>query len=272
MRAPLFLHYTYYHCTKTRNPECSQKCVSGKELDKQIDNYLARIQISERFRDWAIKYLHEFHEKESASRNDIIQTQQHAYRECLGRLDNLIKLKTSSGNVDGSLLNDEEYGKQRLGLLKEKAILKELLRDAGHRVEQWLKFSEQTFDYACTARERFAKGDPKTKKEILLAIGSNLTLKDKKLCIQAKKPFLLLEKSLNSDEHQNEPLEPENVGLPQGQKEANAPLRPRLLGDLDDVRTYGYKALRAASLIYAHFKKEFCFPAKHQRIEHEDAC
>ena len=30
-----------------------------------------------------------------------------------------------------------------------------------------------------------------------------------------------------------------------------------VLGDLDDVRAYGYKAERAAALIYAHFKKEF---------------
>lgn len=29
------------------------------------------------------------------------------------------------------------------------------------------------------------------------------------------------------------------------------------LGGLDDVRTYGHKAERAAALIYAHFKKEF---------------
>src|ERR1035441_6556556 len=116
MKAPQFLHYTYYHCTKTKTPACSQKCLSGKELDRQIDDYLARIQISQRFRDWAIKYLHELHEKESTSRNDIVQAQQSAYRECLGRIDNLVKLKTSSGNADGSLLSDEEYGKQRLGL------------------------------------------------------------------------------------------------------------------------------------------------------------
>ena len=262
IKAPLFLHYTYYHCTKKKNQGCTQKCVSGKELDRQIDAYLARIQISERFRDWALKYLHELHAKESTSRNDIIQAQQNAYRECLGRIDNLVKLKTSSGNADGSLLSNEEYGKQRLGLLKEKAGLEELLRDAGHRVEQWLKLSEQTFNFACTARERFAKGDPKTKKEILLAIGSNLTLKDKILRIEAKKPFFLLEKSLTSDEHQNWPIEPENVGLPQRQKEANASPCPRLLGDLDDVRTNLQKAQRAAALIYAHFKKEFGLPKK----------
>ena len=38
-------------------------------------------------------------------------------------------------------------------------------------------------------------------------------------------------------------------------------------GDLDDVRTYGYKASRAAALIYAHFKKEFGAPlTPHERI------
>jgi DNA invertase Pin-like site-specific DNA recombinase len=263
MKAPLFLHYSYYHCTKKKNPGCSQKCVSGKELERQIDDYLARIHISERFRDWALKYLHELHEKESASRNDIIQAQQKAYRECLRRIDNLVKLKTSSSNSDGSLLSDEEYGKQRLELLKEKAGLEESLRDAGHRVLQWVKLSEQTFEFACAARERFAKGNPKTKKEILVAIGSNLSLKDKKLCIEAKKPFFLLETSLNSDGHQNGPIEPENVGLPPGQKEANASHRPRLLGDVDDVRTWTRKMERAAALIYAHFKKEFGTLTKH---------
>jgi glucose-6-phosphate dehydrogenase assembly protein OpcA len=38
--------------------------------------------------------------------------------------------------------------------------------------------------------------------------------------------------------------------------------RRKALGDLDDVRTYGYKASRAAALIYAHFKKEFAMPHK----------
>ncbi len=237
MTGAIFLHYTYYHCTRNKNPSCVQKSVSGKELDRQIEGYLSRIQISERFKDWALKYLHELHEKESVSHNDIIQAQQNAYRECVRRIDNLVKLKTSPDNADGSLLSDEEYGRQRVELLKEKSALEELLRDAGHRVEQWVKLSERTFEFACTARDRFSKGDVKTKKEILLAIGSNLTLKDKILCIEAKKPFLILEKSLSGEEQENEPIEPENVGSLQRQKEASASLSPRLLGGRHEART-----------------------------------
>ena len=136
MANPLFLHYTYYRCSKSKLPRCSQKSISAQELEKQIDQLLARIQISPRFKEWAIKYLHELHEKESASRNEIIETQQKAYKECLRRIDNMVKLKTSGGNTDGSLLSDEEYGRQRSDLLKEKAALEELLADAGHRVRE----------------------------------------------------------------------------------------------------------------------------------------
>jgi hypothetical protein len=262
MTNPKFLRYVYYHCTKKKNPLCAQKCVSGAELERQIEDYLSRIQISERFKDWAIKYLHELHEQESKSRNDDIQAQRKAYDACLRQVDNLVKLKTSSQNADGSLLSDEEYSRQRMELLKEKSRLEELFQDTGHRVEKWLESSEKTFEFACLARSRFAKGNFQTKKEILAAIGSNLILKDKILIIEASKPFQILETSLSRCEEENGPIEPENIRLTYRRKGANARLPPRRLADLEEVRTYGHKAERAAALIYAHFKKEFGLPVE----------
>ena len=82
---PKFLHYTYYHCSKSGRLSCSQRCVSGKELERQINDQIARISISVKFKDWAIKYLRELHAKEGKARNDIIQAQQKAYQECLGQ-------------------------------------------------------------------------------------------------------------------------------------------------------------------------------------------
>ena len=254
MKGPLFLHYMYYHCTRTKNRECSQKCVSGAELHRQIDRYLQRVQISERFRHYALKYLHELHEKESGSRNAIIQSQQDAYRLCLGQIDNLIKLKTSPANADGSLLSDEEYGRQRNGLLKEKAKLEELLADAGHRVNQWVNLSEETFKFACTARTRFANGDPKTKKQILVTIGSNLTLKDKILTIEAKKPFLILETSLSVEKPENGSIEPKTTQVAQSLNGANTPHCLSLLGDLEDVRTLEHIYKPLVKSIYAFWQ------------------
>lgn len=254
MPNPLFLHYIYYHCSKSKRPRCLQKSVSGMELDRQIDAFLGRIQISERFKEWAIKYLHELHAEEKKVRNDIIHAQQKAYQECLRRIDNLVKLKTSHLNVDGSQLSDDEYTHQRSELLKEKATLEELLKDVGHRVEQWLRLSEDTFEFAATARERFAKGDPMTKKAILAAIGSNLTLKDKKLCIEASKPFFLLETSQRGIEGGIEAFEPEKTSSPQGPEGKPVSHRPTLCSQGHDVRTYGPKMRSLVESIYHFFR------------------
>jgi DNA invertase Pin-like site-specific DNA recombinase len=257
MEKPHFLHYTYYHCAKGKLPSCTQKCVSGEQLEKQIDHFLSRIQISARFKDWAVKHLHEMHDKETAFRDEIIQTQQKAYQECVRRIDNLVTLKTAPNNADSSLLSDEEYCRQRAGLLKEKATLEEMLRDAGHLVQTCLELSEKSFDFASTARDRFTKGDCEVKKEILAALGSNLVLNDKILSIQALEPFFILENVLMGDEQANRPIEPENINATYRQNALNASLRPNMCGCRDDVRTHKDKALRAAALIYRHFQKEF---------------
>jgi hypothetical protein len=165
-----------------------------------------------------------------------------------------VKLKTSPDNADGNLLSNEEYGRQRSELLKEKAALEELLRDAGHRVEQWLKHSEQTFEFACTARDRFAVGNSKAKKEILAAVGSNLILNDQKLCIKATEPFLILEKSLSGQEHENETIEPEKTEAGQGQEVTNDSQSLRLLGGLDDSRTLHHANVRLVKSVYDFFR------------------
>jgi site-specific DNA recombinase len=262
MTKPLFLHYTYYHCSKSRKPLCLQKCVTGRELEKQISENLAHISISKQFKDWAIKYLHEMHAKESTTQITIIETQQKAYGECVQEIDNLVKLKTSPSNADGSRLSDEEYGQRRVKLLKEKAALEKILNGAEHRMEQPLKLSEQVFEFACIVQERFAKGDPKTKKEILTTVGSNLTLKDKKLLIEARKPFVILGNTLSPAMPVIPPIEPEKTEVAQWQNVPSSVVSPYLRGERDDVRTYLRKAERAAALIYAHFKKEFGLPDK----------
>jgi hypothetical protein len=236
---------------------CFQKSVNGIELEKQISEYIGRIQISKKFKDWAIKYLHELHALESITQDAIMEAQQRAYRVCVQAIDNLVDLQTSPENADGSQLSKEEYGHRRGKLLKEKAALEELLRDAGQRVEQQLRLSEKVFEFACTAQERFAKGDAETKKRMLATLGSNLTLKDKKLCIEAKEPFFILEKS-KSDEYPGiEAIEPENIGLPYTPNEACVSLYPNVLGDLDDVSNQREIIERAATEVY-HFFQSVC--------------
>ena len=180
-------------------------------------------------------------------RTDTIQAQQKAYNDCLRQLDNLVKLKTSPDNEGGGLLADDEYGRERMNLLKEKTRLEELLRDSGQRVEKWLALSEETFAFACAARSRFAKGDSQTKKSILATIGSNLTLKDKKLRIEAMKPFWLLETSVFPREGENKSFEPTNGGLEEDSNDQIHTALPSGLPDLESNQNFRFQ--RATSYL-----------------------
>ncbi len=181
--------YIYYHCTKRKNPNCTQESIEEKELEKQIDEVLSRIQISERFKNWAIKYLNEVNNKEVDDRNVILKSIQKAYKDIVNRIDNLVKLKISPQNTDGSLLSDEEFKSQKQTLLKEKARLEEKMNDTGDRVTRWLELSEKTFDFATYARYRFANGTPEEKRQIFAGLGSNLVLKDKIVAVNLEKPL-----------------------------------------------------------------------------------
>ena len=255
-----YLKYIYYHCSKSRKPPCTQKCVSWIQMEEQIHGYLARITISEEFKDWAIKHLHELHKMEKQFLSDVIKSQRKSYQKCVSEIENLLKLKTSYANQNGDLLSDSEYALRRSKLLKDKNALEGFVNDADSRFEQQLRLSEETLETACLAQKRFSEGDPATKREILAAVQSNLILKDKKLIFIAKKPFSILENALNPAEPVTTPIEPVFTIVTQSQNIPSLFLRPYRLGELDDVRTSLKKAERAAALIYAHFKNEFSLP------------
>jgi DNA invertase Pin-like site-specific DNA recombinase len=238
MEKPTILHYVYYHCTKKPKPNCSQGYIEVNELEKQIDLYLSNIHISEGFKDWAIKNLKEENEKEACSRESIFASQRKAYDNCLKKLNNLFQLKISPANTDGSLLSDEEYGKQKTELLREKTRLEEILDDKSGNFEKWLEKGERTFIFARHARYWFEHGTLKEKFEILKALGSNLILRDKNLQIELKIPFTAIGRIVKEVPAARYGFEPEKSC--QNEAKLNEPYShfPVMQSAMKEVRTW----------------------------------
>lgn len=189
------MRYFYYHCTKRINPNCIQKFIRLKDLEDQIDFLLTQIEIPESFKDWAIEYLNELHDREAIEQSSIVESTSIKYKDCLERINNLIKLKISPMNSDGSILPDEEFKKQMSPLQKEKLDIEQEQKTLSKRADEWLELSQKTFNFACYARLRFEHGDLQQKREILAAVGSNFILKDKLLSLSVSKPFVAIQKA-----------------------------------------------------------------------------
>ena len=112
------------------------------------------------------------------------------------------------------------------------------MNDTGHRVDNWLDTAEKTFGFACNARSKFAEGSNEEKGQILQIIGSNLFLKDKKLCIQASKTLAMIENVVRDVPQTRGTFEPKNKGQNERELKRFYSKSPKVLALVDDVRTF----------------------------------
>jgi len=175
--------YTYYRCTlRRKKANCSQrKSVIQEDLEKQIIEKIETLTIIPEFKDWALATLRENNDSEIEDRNKIYENQQKTLNKTQKEMDNLTKMRYRE------LINDEEY-------LKEKKVLQEginklriQLKETERRTDNWIKLTEEVFEFAVNARQRFINGDFETKKAIINGLGSNWILKDGKLSMETHK-------------------------------------------------------------------------------------
>ncbi len=172
--------YVHYYCTrKSEKRPCTQsKYTSLEDLEAEIDAELAKYTILPEFRDLALKILQRNHRLEAKDRSKIYATLQTKRQRIQAKLDKLVDMRTED------LLDDDEYKQQKNRLKSELERIDEELRLTEARADDWLVLSEKAFDFATYARVRFRNGDLETKRDILMALGENLVLKDKKLSLQ----------------------------------------------------------------------------------------
>lgn len=238
MKSPVVRHYVYYHCTKPKTKNCSQKSITDRTLEKQIVDLLKCFSISEHFRDWAIEQLRLESGKEFAHREQQMLSLRRAYDGCHKRLENLFKLRISPQNSDGQLLSDNDYAREKSALLIEKDRLQELLNENQGQTVRWMEDAEKVFIFACQAQKRFLNGSEKEKGDILAALGSNLVLQDKKLLFQVQKSVYLLKGLAARVPQVQAAFEPEIIGSNKRKLEQFYGQNPQVLAFVDDVRTF----------------------------------
>jgi len=176
-------HYTYYRCTKKRfNPKCSQRSIDVAKLEKTILGFLNEISISDKIHTWALAKL----DKAFAKRRDTVEANrlslEKACETTSRELENLTKLRIRD------LISDKEFVTQRERLDLEQMKTRQNLEKLG-QASSWLEPAHFFISFSNRAISWFNEGDSEIKRLILEVAGSNLILKDKKLFIEAAKPF-----------------------------------------------------------------------------------
>jgi site-specific DNA recombinase len=241
MKNPKIRQYAYYHCTRTLNSFCREKCISSTALEKQLTNKLNAFSLAPDLRDWGLKYIDKLRDQEFSRKALIMAERKKTYERCILQLENLVKLKTAPENADSSLLSDEEYQKQRANLLVQKSALGSEASTFEMGVTEKMHVAKAALELVGSIQERPLDDDSQAKREVLSALGLNHVLKQKELEIKPEFPFSELPQRPKCDHRDLSPIEPENN---QTDKGLNGAFNSACLSPVPDVYEVRTKSLK----------------------------
>ena len=226
--------YIYYHCTKKRIP-CSQKAIEEKELNQQFESYINLVTYDQYLLDYLLKISEtQKPPKEENKKLEIASLKKQLSLNEKHKTELLqIKLR--------KLLTDEEYLDKKNEFEKEKDILEQKLKIETVGFDEANSKTITTFNFMAKLRKYFIEGSIENKKEVIHEIGSNPILTDKKLLIQAKKPYDIIFNHINSFRALNIRIEPQMLCLDKPKNPALNTAYYQWRGLVNEVRTFYYK-------------------------------
>jgi hypothetical protein len=89
-------------------------------------------------------------------------------------------------------LTREEFMTQKAKILEEIADIESRINDTKQSSRSWLELTEEYLNTAFHARDIMLDGSPEEKRMLILSIGENLILENKKLKFSFKQPYDIL--------------------------------------------------------------------------------
>lgn len=174
--------YTHYHCTK-RKTKCSQSVIQIEDLEKQYEELLATIEIPESFHQWAIAEIKKDQARYIEERGQSTEVARASYDAIVKKIDSLV-----DKYIEGKVAEDL-YNRKLAEYETEKKTCSALLSSIDNRMDERIKELDADLGFAVTAYTRFTNGDEHERREIMLQLGSNLSLFDGVLGVDLRKPL-----------------------------------------------------------------------------------
>ncbi|MBB4302831.1 DNA invertase Pin-like site-specific DNA recombinase [Rhodobium orientis] len=185
-RKPSGREYVYYHCTRVhRTPRCTQPSIEEQELHRQVLAFLDGVRLPEKIGSWFMEAMRTSKDSFADAKAEVAKKLSDRMTSLKKQLSNLTDLRVRE------VVGDDEFAEKREILTRELAKTEENAENAKH--DQITFEPLEILQLLCSkAKCWFEEADNKTKRALLRILCSNPILKDKKVILQARKPFVEL--------------------------------------------------------------------------------
>ena len=186
--------WTYYRCTKKRpGAACAQPFIEVRELERQIDEFLASITMPGEIIEWALNTL-----RAENSRDQSVQREAQAAGERAMTQNGTARRRLMDMRLR-DLIDDAEFSQRKAELAAEAEKLGQNLVEWEDGSNLWLDRAKGAFSFCHAARETFKKGSGAEKRQVLEMVGSNLVLENKKLIIYPDEFFAKVQTAVENN-------------------------------------------------------------------------
>ncbi len=231
MENPTYLHYIYYHCTKKRDPNCTERSVWEEDIDKTLASYYeTSLKISPDLRDWCLKHIDELDKNDKQNEYEAKLSLEKAINKAEREFDGLVDMKSKG------LLEDDDFIRLQTAKKAEMIKLRESLSEYGNINPEATKRIAKAFELAVGVAEVFKNGSFEDKQQALSDTRSNLTLKDKTISIYHDELLSIIIRGRLAAKSESKRFEPEKWEANKGKTPPFSDVCPSWLGEINIVR------------------------------------
>ena len=178
------VEYVYYNCTrKSKFVACKEPQISEAALEKQIIEEFSKLTINKSEAQKCIELLKKHHTESVKNRNQYLDVWAKDLKDVRMKLDSLLDMRMNDE------ISESQFKAKQTSLVEIEVRTEQLISQSNIDANDWLELADSFFSKAVTLVDDFEEASIEEKKRIMLTIGSNWTLSNKKVRLTPREPF-----------------------------------------------------------------------------------
>ncbi len=192
--------YIFYTCTKkNKKIKCAEQQLSNQRVEEEVLSHMQEFEISEadgkECSRWLEQHYNEFVKERIRFKPLWLKDMRQAQ----------VALDTLDDKLESGTITDERYKLRAAKHEETIARTSQLLEDSGTDASRWLELAKETFSSVINLGEVFQDASDQEKRQLMIFIGSNWYLGNKKVTLTPRKPLDLLHVSNRSTDWRARP-------------------------------------------------------------------
>lgn len=188
-------YYTYYVCTKkSKKLKCKEPQITNIDLEQQVGELMHPFEISREDANECKRLVRRFHKELTENRTVRLTEWRSEQKETEKKIANLLEMR-----MDKEITHNE-FLDYKVSLNRKLVRTKQQIDKTHEDADRWLELAEELFSTAVSIADTFKIATDEEKRELLLELGSNWQMSNKKVRFTPRKPYdLLVNRTDNSN-------------------------------------------------------------------------